>query len=187
MLHTIQIHTHERGLVFKNGDFDRLLEPGRHWLTGLGLRVERVSTRQARFEHADLEILAKSGALEGSALVLDLADHQRALVWIDDRFERILGLRILSAGVRDIILPGEVRVLLNRVTEAKKAPEANLIARREETAAMRSQANTAKLLESSPTLMKLREFEGLEKVAATSNLQVVLSESGLGERILKLV
>jgi hypothetical protein len=37
--------------------------------------------------------------------------------------------------------------LMNKVTEAKKAAEANLIVRREETAAMRSQANTAKLLE----------------------------------------
>ena len=35
---------------------------------------------------------------------------------------------------------------MNKVTEARKAAEANLISRREETAAMRSQANTAKLL-----------------------------------------
>jgi hypothetical protein len=51
------------------------------------------------------------------------------------------------------------------VTEAKKAAEANLITRREETAAMRSQANTAKLLESNPVLMRLRELEILEKIA----------------------
>ena len=55
--------------------------------------------------------------------------------------------------------------LMNKVMEAKKAAEANLIARREETAAMRSQANTAKLLTDNPTLMRLRELEVLEKVA----------------------
>ena len=46
---------------------------------------------------------------------------------------------------RDQVLPGDMKDLMNRVTEAKAA-EANLIARREETAAMRSQANTVQLL-----------------------------------------
>ena len=76
---------------------------------------------------------------------------------------------------------------MNRVTEARKAAEANLIVRREETAAMRSQANTAKILESNPTLMKLRELEVLEKVANKANLTVMLSESGLSDRVIKLV
>ena len=52
------------------------------------------------------------------------------------------------------MLPGELKDLMNRVTEAKKAAEANLIDRREETAAMRSHANTARL-QDNPTLMRL--------------------------------
>ena len=98
-----------------------------------------------------------------------------------------VGLEVTSLGLRDLILPGEMRALMNRVTEAKKAAEANLIARREETAAMRSQANTAKILEANPTLMKLRELEVLEKVANQSNLSVVLTESGLSDRVLKMI
>ena len=47
---------------------------------------------------------------------------------------------------------------MNKVIETKKAADANLIMRREETAAMRSQANTAKLLENNPILMRLREL-----------------------------
>ena len=82
----------------------------------------------------------------------------------------------MSLGIRDVILPGEMKDLMNKVTEAKKAAEATLITRREETAAMRSQANTAKILESSPTLMRLRELEMLEKVAEKANLKVVLGE-----------
>ena len=61
-----------------------------------------------------------------------------------------LGVELVSVGIRDVILPGEMKDLMNKVTEAKKAAEANLIARREETAAMRSQANTAKLLAGQP-------------------------------------
>jgi len=99
-----------------------------------------------------------------------------------------LGLAVTSAGVRDVILPGDMKDLMNRVTEAKKAAEASLITRREETAAMRMQANTAKILESSPTLMKLRELEVLEKVADKANLTVVVGDgSGLSDRVVKLL
>ena len=99
----------------------------------------------------------------------------------------VLGLEVISLGIRDVILPGDMKDLMNKVTEAKKAAEANLIARREETAAMRSQVNTAKLLEGNPTLMRLRELEVLEKVAANSKLNVVLSEKGLAERVVNLL
>ena len=98
-----------------------------------------------------------------------------------------LGLEVVSVGVRDVILPGDMKDLMNKVTEAKKAAEANLIARREETAAMRSQANTAKLLADNPTLMRLRELEVLEKVATTGNLNVVLGEKGLADRVTHLL
>lgn len=98
-----------------------------------------------------------------------------------------LGLAIVSVGVRDVILPGEMKDLMNKVTEAKKAAEANLIVRREETAAMRSQANTAKLLADNPTLMRLRELEVLEKVAAGGKLNIVLGEKGLTDRVVNLL
>lgn len=99
----------------------------------------------------------------------------------------VLGLQLVSIGIRDIILPGDMKVLLNKVTEARKVAEANLISRREETAAMRSQANTARLLESSQVLMRLRELEVLEKIAPHSKLSVVLSEKGLTDQIVNLL
>ena len=99
-----------------------------------------------------------------------------------------LGLNVVGLGVRDVILPGDMKDLMNKVIEARKAAEANLISRREETAAIRSQANTAKLLDASPTLMRLRELEVLEKVAESSNLQVVLGDrEGLTDRVRRLV
>ena len=98
-----------------------------------------------------------------------------------------LGINIVTAGVRDIILPGDMKELMNKVTEAKKAAEASLITRREETAAVRMQANTAKILESNPTLMKLKELEVLEKVAGKANLTVLLGEDGLTNKVVKLL
>ena len=52
---------------------------------------------------------------------------------------------------------------------------------------MRSQASTAKVLEDNPTLMRLRELEVLERVAASGKLNVVLGEKGLAERVVNLL
>lgn len=111
----------------------------------------------------------------------------KALAQLTERTSA-LGLEIVGLGVRDVILPGEMKNLMNKVIEARKAAEANLISRREETAAIRSQANTAKLLDAHPTLMRLRELEVLEKVAGSSNLQVVLGDKeGLSDKLRGLV
>jgi regulator of protease activity HflC (stomatin/prohibitin superfamily) len=74
------------------------------------------------------------------------------------------GLAVRSVGVKDIILPGEMKTILNQVVEAEKVAQANLIRRREETAATRSLLNTARLMEENPTLLRLKELETLEKV-----------------------
>ena len=74
------------------------------------------------------------------------------------------GIELLGVGVKDVILPGEMKEILNSVVQAEKAAQANVIRRREESNAMRSALNTAKLIEDSPTLMRLKELEVLEKV-----------------------
>jgi regulator of protease activity HflC (stomatin/prohibitin superfamily) len=76
-----------------------------------------------------------------------------------------MGIALLGAGLRDVILPGEMRTILNQVIEAEKRAQASLIARREETAATRNLLNTAKLLENNPVLMHLKELEHTEKIA----------------------
>jgi len=366
MIRRLKIKTHERGLLFREGDLVAVLRPGAHWYLDplLKLRLQIVTPRDPWLVHKDLDLIVKSGKLRDEAIVLDLRDHERALVWIDGRFARILGaglhalwtservvrtevidtrsmqlahsdltaitrspeapamletlnvapgsvavwfrdgayqatlapgayafwkgagklkifeidmkeqvldisgqeiitadkvtlrlnalvawrvvdalrsvtevdgaaqalyraaqlaLReavgakdldallvskdalaselsermrpraaelgaaIVSAGIRDVILPGDMKELMNKVTEAKKAAEASLITRREETAAMRMQANTAKILESSPTLMKLKELEVLEKVAHKANLTVVLGDEGLSSKVVKML
>ncbi|WP_342805462.1 slipin family protein [Alteromonas sp. M12] len=84
-----------------------------------------------------------------------------------------VGVRLERVGVKDIILPGEIKAILNQVVEAQKAAEANVIKRREETAATRSLQNTAKMMENNPTLLRLKELESLEKVSEkVSNLNV---------------
>lgn len=75
-----------------------------------------------------------------------------------------LGAEVGEIGVKDIILPGDVRELLNKVVEAERVAKANLIRRQEETAATRSLLNTSKLMEDNPLLLRLKELEALEKL-----------------------
>jgi hypothetical protein len=99
-----------------------------------------------------------------------------------DRFER----RPLGAvsGLRDA---GRNEGSAQQGHRGEEGRRSNLITRREEVAAMRSQANTARVFETSPMLMRLKEIEALEKVAAKANVQVVLGEKGLADRVMKLI
>lgn len=73
-------------------------------------------------------------------------------------------MEVLSAGIKDIILPGEIRDIMNTVLVAEKKAQANVIMRREEVASTRSLLNTARLMEENTTLYKLKEMEYLEKI-----------------------
>lgn len=77
-----------------------------------------------------------------------------------------LGVELLNSGIRDVILPGEMKEIMNQVLVAQKQAQANTIIRREETAATRSLLNTAKLMEENEMLFKLKEMEYVEKIAA---------------------
>jgi regulator of protease activity HflC (stomatin/prohibitin superfamily) len=74
------------------------------------------------------------------------------------------GIHVQGVGVKDIILPGDMKDIMNQVVQAEKAAQANVIKRREETAATRSLLNTARLMDENPTLLRLKELEALEKV-----------------------
>ncbi len=97
------------------------------------------------------------------------------------------GVTVRSVGLRDVVLPGEMRSLLNKVVEATKEAEANLIRRREETAAARSQANTARLMAENPTLARLKELELLKEVLAGTKATFVLGGGDIAEQVKSLV
>ena len=97
------------------------------------------------------------------------------------------GVRVETVGVKDVILPGEMKDILNQVVATEKAAQANVIRRREETAATRSLLNTAKLMDEHPTLMRLKELEALEKVTEkVDRLTVFGGMEGLLQDTVKL-
>lgn len=104
--------------------------------------------------------------------------------WVRGRVSD-LGIEILGVGVKDVILPGEMKDILNSVVQAEKAAQANVIRRREEANATRSLLNTARLIEDSPVLMRLKELEALEKV--TEKIDTLTVFGGLDGVLKQLV
>ena len=76
-----------------------------------------------------------------------------------------IGIEVMAAGLKDIILPGDIKEIMNQVLVAEKRAQANIITRREETASTRSLLNTAKLMEENSILYKLKELEYVERLS----------------------
>ncbi len=90
------------------------------------------------------------------------------------------GVRVQRLGVKDVILPGEMKALLNKVIEAEKAAAANVILRREDAAATRNMANTAKVIAENPVLMRLKELETMKDIAEKiDEVKLVVGADGL--------
>lgn len=105
-----------------------------------------------------------------SELTLDqvLANKQNVGPYVMDALKgtaQRLGVEIISGGIKDIILPGDIKDIMNQVLVAQKRAQANTIMRHEETASTRSLLNTAKLMEQNEMLLKLKEMEYMERIA----------------------
>jgi regulator of protease activity HflC (stomatin/prohibitin superfamily) len=115
-------------------------------------RLVQFAIREAVAGRTLDEVLSAKAALDA-----ELRDYVRARI-ADS------GVEVTELGVKDVILPGEIRELVNKVVEAERVAKANLIRRQEETAATRSLLNTAKLMEENPLLLRLKELESLERL-----------------------
>lgn len=99
---------------------------------------------------------------------------------------RTWGVEVQVVDVKDVVLPGDMKVLLNRVLEAEKQAAAQVILRREETAATRSMANTARMLEQNPMLLRLKELEAMKELAdRVGKLTVVTGAPAWAQRVLQ--
>jgi len=115
-------------------------------------RLVQFAIREAVAGRTLDEVLSAKAALDS-----ELRDYVRARLAES-------GVEVTELGVKDVILPGEIRELVNKVVEAERVAKANLIRRQEETAATRSLLNTARLMEENPLLLRLKELESLERL-----------------------
>ena len=96
-------------------------------------------------------------------------------------------VEILSTGIKDIILPGEISAIMNSVLAAEKRAQANVITRREEVASTRSLLNTAKLMDENATLRRLKELEYIEKICENVGEITVDARSSILAQLAQIV
>ncbi|GJM25372.1 MAG: hypothetical protein DHS20C16_17870 [Phycisphaerae bacterium] len=142
---------------------------------------------QALYREAQLFLRAAVGTRTLDALLADKESVSGEVRSALAARAKDFGVAIKSVGLKDIILPGEMKSILNQVIEAEKSAQANLIRRREETAAARSQANTAKLLAENPTLARMKELEQLADVLAGTRSTFVFGNGDLSSQVRSLV
>ena len=106
---------------------------------------------------------------------------------MENRIRHPIGIDVREIMLKDVILPGEMREILNQVVAAEKEAEANVIRRREETNATRSLLNTAKVMADNPVMLRLKELEALEIVAGqVDSITVHSGTDGLMNDLVKL-
>lgn len=96
-------------------------------------------------------------------------------------------VEIISAGIKDVILPGEISAIMNSVLAAEKRAQANVITRREEVASTRSLLNTAKLMDENATLRRLKELEYIEKICENVGEITVDARSSLLSQLASII
>jgi regulator of protease activity HflC (stomatin/prohibitin superfamily) len=137
--------------------FRRIVDPERAVnavvdVDGWLYRLVQFAIREAVAERTLDEVLSAKNALDA-----------QLRAYVRERIAET-GIEVTELGVKDVILPGEIRELVNKVVEAERTAKANLIRRQEETAATRSLLNTARLMEENPLLLRLKELESLERL-----------------------
>lgn len=121
----------------------------------------QVALRDA-FAGVDAEVAAERGRADPEIA----AGVARAVV----AKARPLGVEVLDVQLKDVILPHELRAAAMELVTARSRGLAKLEEARAETAALRSLANAAKLLDEHPALARIRLLQ-----AAPSGSKLVLS------------
>ncbi len=207
---TIAVADGQAGLMFVDGAFDRVLEPGVHafWTPGRMVQTKLIDLKRQAMDVNGQEVLTRDRVtirinvaaeyrvvdpVKAATAVADFADaFYRALQYafrktlgamtLDQILEQKvtvdaeaagkvvadmaeIGIEVAEITLKDVILPGDMREILNTVVAAEKEAEANVIRRREETNATRSLLNTAKVMAENPVMLRLKELEALEAIA----------------------
>jgi regulator of protease activity HflC (stomatin/prohibitin superfamily) len=84
------------------------------------------------------------------------------------------GVELTRVGVKDMVLPGSVRAVFLQEVEAELKGRASLVAARHEVAAARARANTARLLQENPQMLRMQELETLAQLASKAGNVLII-------------
>jgi regulator of protease activity HflC (stomatin/prohibitin superfamily) len=214
----VTIYEYERGLLYREGKLEGVLEAGtyRFWRWER-VDVNKVSLREMSHVVAGQEILTSDRIEIRISLVAQyrVIDPTRALQSVENYLEQLhqelqlalreivaartldqllegraeigsellrlaresagrYGVELNRVGVRDVVLPNEVRRVMMLEVEADRTGRADLVKARHEVAAARARANTAKILAETPEVARLQELDALVNLAGKSGNVVLL-------------
>ena len=158
----------------------RITDPRR-----LVMLVENVGTQL--YTHAQLILREYVGRFRLDELLEQKEEISQYVLEEMKKKQEDYCVEIVSAGIKDIILPGEIREIMNTVLLAEKRAQANVITRREEVASTRSLLNTARLMDENQTLFKLKEMEYLERICDKVGTISINGGKGVMEQLAELV
>lgn len=200
----VTVFEYEKGLRYRNGRFEGLLDPGLYWYVPFFTLIQKVDVRPqcvtisgqevlssdgvtvkvslaANYQIADSDVainqqkdchgalyielqLALRGIIGGTDIEAVLAGREelstKLTAAVAPRAEP-LGLRLISASLKDIMLPGALKEVFAQVVNARMAGQAALEQARGETAALRSLTNAARLMKEHPNLLQLRLLQAV--------------------------
>jgi regulator of protease activity HflC (stomatin/prohibitin superfamily) len=215
---SVTIFDYERGLLYRNGKMEKLLQPGRYafwrWdyvqVTKVGLRqmsqvisgqeiltadrvevrvslvvqyvvtdpVLAVNTVESFTEqlHQELQLVLRSAV---AARTLDQLMEARVELGTELMEQTVAsakdyGLSVKRVGIRDIVLPGNVRNIMLKEVEADRQARADLLKARGEIAVARAKANTARIMTENPNTARLQELDALVQLAGRNGNVVML-------------
>ncbi len=214
----IIIWEYQCGLLYREGKFDHVLEPGRYsfwawekvWVAVVSTRqksevitgqsmltADKIEVRVslvAQYTVTDPVVAVNTVESYSDQLYQDLQLSLRDIVTeyeVDPLLEarsalgeallvsvaplaEQYGITLHRVGVRDIVLPGEVRTIFMQEVEADRTGRADLVRARHEIAAARARANTGKILSQNPHVVRMQEIDALIQLAGRSGSVILL-------------
>lgn len=129
--------------------------------------TEASGSPEALYLAVQLQLRSAVGALDVEGLLAGRSVVDDALAGPVGEAGADIGVEVRTVAVRDIMLAGETKRLFAQIVSARQEGLAALERARGETAALRSLANIAALLEAHPALLQLRTLQTAAETGAT--------------------
>ncbi len=125
------------------------------------------------YNAAQLALRAVAGGVPAEALLNQRLDISAQLLARVQTEAAKAGLAVLAVEVKDVMLPAELKRAFADTLKAKQEGQAALERARGESAALRSLANAARVLDGNPALMNLRVLQSLTGAQAAGSTLVL--------------
>ena len=126
------------------------------------------SYQDALYLELQLALREIVGSTEIDSILKSRNEFSAKLVELTQQQVQDLGLQLNSVNIKDIMFPGKLKEIFTQVVNARQEGLAALERARGETAALRALANAAKMIESNPNLLQLRQLQTLSEASGNT-------------------